>query len=97
MSYMNATIPVDRPIPVKSMVGTVMRLEVVLPVLLLFVFVANLLRFKRADQKHQEFKYPDRESMAKMTMEDAQKIQLYLFRYEFPFTAEKALQFALFR
>lgn len=79
------------------MTGSVMTLHVLLPAFLLYVFIASMLRFRRMNQKHREFNYPDRKALAKMTIGDAHKIQLYLFRYEFPFIARKALQFALFR
>ncbi|KAL1306713.1 hypothetical protein AAFC00_005381 [Neodothiora populina] len=46
---------------------------------------------------HASFNYHSRESFANMTLEDAQRIQKYLYELEFPFTTQKALEFALFR
>ncbi|WEW55834.1 hypothetical protein PRK78_001267 [Emydomyces testavorans] len=64
------------------------------PAYLLLVYT---LRYRRVQQMHEEFKYPTRESLAKMTDDDAWKIQLKLGQLEFPFTYLKALQFALFK
>lgn len=49
------------------------------------------------NRKHAQYPYKDRASFAKMTMADAQDIQWYLYQVEFPFTTQKALEFALFR
>ena len=62
-----------------------------------YIAIVNALRFSRQKRMHLQFNYPDRSSMAAMTVEDAQKIQNYLMQSEFPFTMHKALDFALFR
>ncbi|GAB7350864.1 hypothetical protein MBLNU459_g1388t1 [Dothideomycetes sp. NU459] len=82
---------------VRGAAAMVARPEILVPILIIYVFAANALRFRRMKQKHRDFNYPNRDSLASMTVDDAQKIQLYLLKFEFPFTTEKALQFALFR
>ncbi|KAF2804935.1 uncharacterized protein BDZ99DRAFT_467159 [Mytilinidion resinicola] len=49
------------------------------------------------EQKHAKYPYKTRESYSKMTATDAYEIGKYVFSLEFPFTSEKAAQFALFR
>ena len=66
-------------------------------VAVLYICVSNMIRFLRMRKMHSEFGYTTRGSLAKMSIGDAQKIQKYLFRLEFPFTTQKALEFALFR
>ena len=48
-------------------------------------------------QKHAQYPYKTPESFANMTADDAYEIAKYTLSLEFPFTAEKAAQFALFR
>lgn len=48
-------------------------------------------------QKHAQYPYKTPESFANMTADDAYEIAKYTFSLEFPFTTEKAAQFALFR
>lgn len=67
-----------------------------LPILLYLVIVA-LLRHQRLRQTLKAFPYNTRSSFSSMTDADAAQIQLVLSELEFPFTFEKALQFALFR
>lgn len=55
------------------------------------------LRYRRLKQLHKKYNFPTRESMAKMTDEEAFEIQLEVGQLEFPFIYVKALQFALFR
>ena len=64
---------------------------------LLYPILCALLRYHRLRQTLEEFPYTTRKSFASMTNEDAFHIQQNLNSLEFPFTAEKALQFALFR
>lgn len=59
--------------------------------------LVSLLRFRRLRSLHQKHHYPTRESMAKMTNDDAWGIQKVAAQLEFPFMYTKALQFALFR
>lgn len=62
-----------------------------------YVMAVSMLRFSRRDNMQAQFGYSDRESLAKMPVETAQKIQHSLFTLEFPFTTQKALEFALFK
>lgn len=56
------------------------------------------LRFQRLRSIKAKYrKYSTRESYARMTDHDAWAIQKQMLQLEFPFTALKALQFALFR
>ncbi|KAJ5798822.1 uncharacterized protein N7503_006327 [Penicillium pulvis] len=59
--------------------------------------LARSLRYRRLKQLHKKYNFPTRESMAKMTDEEAFEIQLEVGQLEFPFIYVKALQFALFR
>jgi hypothetical protein len=62
-----------------------------------YLLLCRLLRYVWRSRKHAQYRYKDRASFAKMTMTDAQDIQWYLYQLEFPFTTQKALEFALFR
>jgi hypothetical protein len=55
------------------------------------------LRYRRLNQLQKKYNYPTRESLAKMTDEEAYEIQLAMGQLEFPMMFVKALQFALFR
>ncbi|KAI5261092.1 hypothetical protein E4T47_09517 [Aureobasidium subglaciale] len=59
-----------------------------------YLATVRYFRNQRKTQKHQLYKYDD---LSTITLEDAQQIQLYLYELEFPFIAQKALEFALFR
>lgn len=65
--------------------------------LLLYPIITALLRYQRLRQTLKTFNYTTRRSFSSMTDADAVQIQLTLCEFEFPFTFEKALQFALFR
>lgn len=69
-------------------------LSALVPAYLLLVYV---LRHRRMHKLVEEFGYPTRESFAKMTDDDAYKIQIRIAQLEFPFIFGKALQFSLFR
>jgi len=64
---------------------------------LAYLVLCRLLRYAWMNRKHAQYAYKNRASFAKMTMTDAQDIQWYLYQLEFPFTTQKALEFALFR
>ncbi|KAI5206207.1 hypothetical protein AUEXF2481DRAFT_35405 [Aureobasidium subglaciale EXF-2481] len=59
-----------------------------------YLATVRYFRNQRKTQKHQLYKHDD---LSAITLEDAQEIQLYLYELEFPFIAQKALEFALFR
>lgn len=65
--------------------------------LLLYPIICTLLRNDRLRHTLVLFQFWDRRSFAKMTDKDAYLIQQIVGELEFPFTFEKALQFALFR
>ena len=65
--------------------------------LLAYPLLVSFLRYRRLKSILQKFPYPDRASFAGMTDNDAQLIQCSTAQLEFPFTFEKAIQFALFR
>lgn len=67
------------------------------PLLIAYPILISLLRFRRQHQLHERFNFPTRESLARMTDNEAWEIQKILAQYEFPFIYIKALQFALFR
>ena len=64
---------------------------------MLYPLVCALLRNDRLRTMYETFPYTTRSSFASMTDDDAQQIQQIAAELEFPFTFEKALQFALFR
>ncbi|KAF1981069.1 hypothetical protein K402DRAFT_398886 [Aulographum hederae CBS 113979] len=70
------------------------------PVLLVFMFylaLVRLLRYRRRDTLLKRYNYPTRESYSKMTVDDAQAIQIELNELEFPFMFQTALELALFK
>lgn len=62
-----------------------------------YVLLVRSLRYRRIRQLEAHYNYRTRASMAKMTDHEAWEIQRAMAQYEFPFTVEKSLQFALFR
>ncbi|KAJ5180941.1 hypothetical protein N7492_004151 [Penicillium capsulatum] len=62
-----------------------------------YTAVVSSMRFRRCRTLHQQYPYPTRESMARMTDHDAWAIQKTILQMEFPFIVLKSLQFALFR
>lgn len=71
--------------------------EYLIVLFLFYLATAALFRHQRLRQTLKAFPYTTRHSFSSMTDEDAAQIQLVLSELEFPFTFEKALQFALFR
>jgi len=65
--------------------------------LLLYLTLVALFRHQRLHQTLEHYPYTTRHSFSSMTNEHAFYIQQILGELEFPFTYEKALQFALFR
>ena len=59
--------------------------------------LVRMLRYRRVNKMQRKYPYKTRADFKNMTAADATQIQLSIFEVEFPFTAEKALQFALFR
>lgn len=68
-----------------------------LGLMLSYPLLTSSLRFRRLRKLHQQYNYPTRESMAKMTDEEAFQIQKTVAQLEFPSMFIKSLQFALFR
>jgi len=64
---------------------------------LLYPTLVALFRYQRLRQTLEQYPYTSRRSFSSMTNEHAFYIQQILGELEFPFTYEKALQFALFR
>lgn len=62
-----------------------------------YVLLVRSLRYRRIKQLEAHYNYRTRASMAQMTDHEAWEIQRTMAQYEFPFTVEKSLQFALFR
>src|SRR5438046_393304 len=65
--------------------------------LLAYLVVVRLLRYKRMKDMHKKFNYPTRASFSKMTLDDAHAIHLYLATLEFPQTFSASVFFALFK
>lgn len=68
-----------------------------LALLLGYPLLIRALRYQRVNSLPKKYNYPTRESMAKMTDEEAFQIQKAVAQLEFPFIFIKSLQFALFR
>ena len=66
-------------------------------IILLYLLITGFLRNQRLRANRSKFPYPTQRSFASMSVEDAYRIQQTIAELEFPFTFEKALQFALFR
>jgi hypothetical protein len=58
-----------------------------------YLLTVAYLRNQRKKAKHHQYTKP----LSTLTLSEAQEIQLYIFELEFPFLAQKALEFALFR
>ncbi|KAK8193321.1 uncharacterized protein BKA78DRAFT_249979 [Phyllosticta capitalensis] len=62
-----------------------------------YILLCHALRFRRTNKKLASYPYRTRADYRNMTTQHAFEIQKYLFELEFPFTTNKALEFALFR
>ena len=62
-----------------------------------YMALVRLLRYHKRNSVARKYPYKTRDDFGKMTADDAQAILKLVFEVEFPFLAEKALQFALFR
>lgn len=62
-----------------------------------YVALCRTLRYRRRDTKHGQRPYQNVDEFHKMSAEDAWEIIHYVTACEFPFTAKKALSFALFK
>jgi len=94
LTYNSSTLP--GPSPSHAHFVGLSWTYLVLPLMLYPTLVA-LLRYRRLHQLLRKYPYSTRSSFATMTNSDAFYIQQALAELEFPFTFEKALQFALFR
>ncbi|KAJ6143810.1 hypothetical protein N7471_003263 [Penicillium samsonianum] len=92
---MNYTDTWASPLPTGGMTGQLLPYAVGL--LVAWPVVTTTLRFQRLRKLHKQYAYPTRESMSKMTDEEAFQIQKQVAQLEFPFIFIKSLQFALFR
>ncbi|KAI0126270.1 hypothetical protein BJ170DRAFT_582302 [Xylariales sp. AK1849] len=70
---------------------------ILVPSFLGYLLLVQLLRFRRERGMRIRYGYPDRASLAKMTVEDAQKIIKDLSTLEFPAFLVTSLQFGLFK
>jgi hypothetical protein len=62
-----------------------------------YLALVRLLRYRKRNSVARKFPYKTRADFKNMTADDAQAIVKLVFEVEFPFLAEKSLQFALFR
>lgn len=74
-----------------------MLLLAVIAAVLGYVALTEKLRFQRRDSLTSKYPYRDRQSFARMTLEDAFEIQLLLAELEFPTTFSTSIFFALFK
>ncbi|TPX07452.1 uncharacterized protein E0L32_002078 [Thyridium curvatum] len=70
---------------------------VLLAALAVYVGICSALRFHFERAMRKKFNYPDRESLSRMTNDDAQSILEYIVTREFPYLYKLALQFAIFK
>ncbi|PTB66320.1 hypothetical protein BBK36DRAFT_1118662 [Trichoderma citrinoviride] len=63
----------------------------------LYAALCSSLRFRRLKTMRKQLNYPDRESLSRMTNEDAQKIVNIISIYEFPTLYDFSLRYAIFR
>ncbi|KAL6696128.1 hypothetical protein J3F84DRAFT_373119 [Trichoderma pleuroticola] len=62
-----------------------------------YALLCSSLRFQRLRTMRKRLNYPDRESLSRMTNEDAQKIVSYISLYEFPLLYDFSLRYAIFK
>jgi hypothetical protein len=73
------------------------RYRLILAGLIGYIGLCRLLRYKVRDDFYAKYPYKTKHDFKNMTNQDAWAIQRRLIATEFPFTYEKALQFALFK
>ncbi|KAH8817067.1 hypothetical protein F5884DRAFT_853497 [Xylogone sp. PMI_703] len=66
-------------------------------VLMTYLVIQHYYRYDRVRKQRKLFNYPDRQSLGRMTNDDAWAIQRYIATLEFPQLYEVSLQFALFK
>jgi hypothetical protein len=69
----------------------------IIPGVLGYLLLVRSLRYRREESMRRKFGFLDRESLKRMTVEDAQLIIKFQARLEFPLMAETSLQFGLFK
>ena len=62
-----------------------------------YLLLVRLLRYRRLDQTIKKYNYKTREDYASMTLQEAHSIQLALGELEFPSVFSKAIFFAIFK
>lgn len=62
-----------------------------------YVSLCSALRFRRINRLQAKYKYTSRDSLASMTVEDAQVITNYMIKYEHTLFYDLALRLALLR
>ncbi|KAL7792518.1 hypothetical protein V8C37DRAFT_380582 [Trichoderma ceciliae] len=62
-----------------------------------YAILCSSVRFKRLNAMRKRLNFPDRESLSRMTNEDAQQIVNYLSTYEFPLLYDFSLRYAIFK
>ncbi|KAI1440997.1 hypothetical protein F5Y02DRAFT_431580 [Annulohypoxylon stygium] len=71
--------------------------QIIIPASLLYVGLCRTLRFQRENGLRRKLGYPDRASLARMTVVDAQEIIKFLNVWETPLFQFLALEFGLFK
>ncbi|EHK15613.1 uncharacterized protein TRIVIDRAFT_74437 [Trichoderma virens Gv29-8] len=62
-----------------------------------YAILCSSLRFQRLKTMRKRLNFPDRESLSRMSNEDAQKIVSYISLYEFPLLYDFSLRYAIFK
>lgn len=93
----NATGIVNELFIFLQMISHQWKLLLLLPSALAYHYLVSILRYKRMKDMHQRFPYHTRESLSKMTVDEAFAIHNYLIKLEFPTVFNAATSFALFK
>ncbi|RFU72813.1 c6 finger domain-containing [Trichoderma arundinaceum] len=62
-----------------------------------YAILCSTVRFRRLNSMRKRFNFPDRESLSRMTNEDAQKIVHQMSTFEFPLLYDFSLRYAVFK
>ncbi|KAI1206987.1 uncharacterized protein F4807DRAFT_210274 [Annulohypoxylon truncatum] len=97
VSDLSAAAAMIPPQPLSKIILSAPWKQLILPAALLYVGLCRALRFNRENGLRRKLGYPDRASLAHMTVVDAQQIIKFLNVWETPLFQFLALEFGLFK
>ncbi|KAI2467597.1 hypothetical protein F4781DRAFT_304286 [Annulohypoxylon bovei var. microspora] len=97
ISDISAAAAIIPPDPLSKILSSASWTQFIFPAALLYVGLCRALRFRRENAIRQRLGYPDRASLAHMTVVDAQQIIKFLNTWETPLFQFLALEFGLFK